>query len=481
MAPKSLAVGNFHVICGGLDLALLRQGDEELCKGNYANAEALYLKCLNYVPWMPEPQLRLAICHLRKGDPKAAHACVTRPIHFTLFEYQAMDPDPVEWAYFIVTLLCMGKLRSATERAEQFPWLRHPELDRVRWIVDGLRSTGGAPPLPQQDQLSRERASIHHLPRRDFQQWVHQLCLMLSACGQSEMAGRVNSALAPKAAVDRERSGDRANRKQRPKIHPDKSVPEKSEVLSQWNGAVRPFRKQRFYDELRSRVRVRSRLRRSLTFFLHGLEEKCGNFLPYHLSRRKDDAFHRTIHDLIENDDIKAVLIIGASSTAAATEAVLAGAWDRINQPSVFCVSVTAPRLARSEANSSNNPSIRWYFFSSSVLGSISDEISNTIRCVKEDSKIVSFDLMVIDSTELPPQLSYAALTGEASHAGFVLLNGINSTHDDENYRALLDNPYYALMDQDFSYGRGYAIFERQYYAGREPSGLLHSNSWLME
>ena len=40
-------------------LSLLRAGDEMLWKGEYSTAETLYLKCLNYYRWMPEPQLRL--------------------------------------------------------------------------------------------------------------------------------------------------------------------------------------------------------------------------------------------------------------------------------------------------------------------------------------------------------------------------------------------------------------------------------------
>jgi hypothetical protein len=479
--PKSITLGNSHIICGGSDLALLRHGDEELFKGNYANAEALYLRCLNYVPWMPEPQLRLAICHLYKGSPKVAQAWVSRPIRFTLLDYKAMDPDPVEWAYFIVTLLCMGKLGSAAERACQFSWLCHPELDRIRWMVNVLRLTGAASRLPQENQSLRERASIHQLPRTDLQQWGDQLCLMLSACRQSEMARRVNSALAAKAATDRERSEEGANRKQKPKIGPDGSLPEKSEILSQLDSAVKSFRKQRFYAEVRSRFRVRSRLRRSLAFFLHRLEAKCGDFLPYQLSRRKDDGFHQAIHELMQKEDIKTVLIIGANSAAATTEAVLAGARDSINQPSVFCVRATAHPAGLSETRSLSNSSIRWYFFSSSPLGSISDEISNTIRCVKEDSKVGSFDLLVIDSAELPSQVSSGALTSNTSQGGFMVLNGINSMHNDENYRALLENPDHTVVDHDLSYGRGYAIFERQRSAGTELSGLGIQLSCLVE
>jgi hypothetical protein len=28
----------------------------------------------------------------------------------TLIEYKAMDSDPVEWAYFIISLVCLGKV-----------------------------------------------------------------------------------------------------------------------------------------------------------------------------------------------------------------------------------------------------------------------------------------------------------------------------------------------------------------------------------
>ena len=55
---------NSYLVSNGLHLVLLRQGDENLWEGNYEAAERLYLKCLNYIAWMPEPKFRLALCNL---------------------------------------------------------------------------------------------------------------------------------------------------------------------------------------------------------------------------------------------------------------------------------------------------------------------------------------------------------------------------------------------------------------------------------
>ena len=62
------------VLSNSQHLTLLREGDKKLLKGKYEEAERLYLGCLNYIPWMPEPKLKLAICSLYKGDARRALA-----------------------------------------------------------------------------------------------------------------------------------------------------------------------------------------------------------------------------------------------------------------------------------------------------------------------------------------------------------------------------------------------------------------------
>ncbi|MEH2197167.1 glycosyltransferase [Nostoc sp.] len=187
IVEKSLGIQNSHIICNGLVIELLRQGDEQLWAGKYEEAEFLYLKCFNYIHWMPEPKLKLALCNLYKGNAENALSWITQPIKYTLEEYKALDPDPVEWAYFIICLLCKGKFNEAIIRADQFPLLSHPELARIRWVMNFLQNQGENL-LEMDSELSKPRYSVHRLPHRSFTDWINNLCILLQACQQFALA-----------------------------------------------------------------------------------------------------------------------------------------------------------------------------------------------------------------------------------------------------------------------------------------------------
>ena len=82
-------------------------------------AESYFISCLNYHA-MPEPMLGLALCSLYKGNPDAALSWITKSITFVLKGLGAIDPDPIEWAYMTIALLCQGNIEEAKRRAHQF-------------------------------------------------------------------------------------------------------------------------------------------------------------------------------------------------------------------------------------------------------------------------------------------------------------------------------------------------------------------------
>jgi Glycosyl transferases group 1/Tetratricopeptide repeat len=178
---------NGYVCGGGLHLRFLAEGDASMARRDYDEAEAAYRHCLAYMNALPEARLKLAICLLYQGNATAASQLLFNLLEYTLAEYRAPDPDPVEWAYHILALLCRGDLSLAGERARQFPALRHPELDRTRHVVDvlsGMRPTTTA-------AGNAERKSIHRLPVRSMHDWTQQVCRMLKACNQHAIALRL--------------------------------------------------------------------------------------------------------------------------------------------------------------------------------------------------------------------------------------------------------------------------------------------------
>ncbi|MFB2773256.1 glycosyltransferase [Pelatocladus sp. BLCC-F211] len=194
ITEESSGIQNSHIIGNGLDRILLRQGDEKLLAGKYDEAEALYLQCLKYSPVMPEPKLRLAICKLYQGDVTAALEWVTQPIQWNLVFGRALDPDPVDWAYFIISLLCQGKLNEAIKRSNQFPSLSHPELNRTRWVINVLENPGQQITIPNSDS-SNCRLSVQQLPNRSFNNWLDNVCIMLEFCKQIDFAESLKKAI----------------------------------------------------------------------------------------------------------------------------------------------------------------------------------------------------------------------------------------------------------------------------------------------
>ncbi len=175
-----------YVISNGAHFDLIRQGDENLRVGKYREAETLYLKCLNHMNRLPEAKLRLALSTLYAGDAKQANEWIFEPIQYSIDEYKAFDPDPVEWAYYIISLLCLGRLNRAAECSRQFPALHHPELERARWLAFLLEKPDATVPIPACPPGYRR--SLHQLPGWYTETWVQQICILLEACGRTQFA-----------------------------------------------------------------------------------------------------------------------------------------------------------------------------------------------------------------------------------------------------------------------------------------------------
>jgi hypothetical protein len=438
-----------YFVSGGTHLQLLREGDEKLWAGDYAEADKLYLKCANYIQYMPEPKFRLALCSLYKGDAKKAFRWIVQPLHFTLAEYKAADPDPVEWAYLIVCLLCQGKITLARKRAAQFDWLSHPELARIRRVISMLAPADDIGDVRQQGPAQRRR-SIHQLPIRDFKEWLEQLCLLLKACGQSELADRI-IAFSPERADAREL-----------KRLPLLTRPLGDDGLPLDNRPW-PIRVEQTLTGTplfrgHSLIRgIRSRIKRFLRTLLHRLEERYQYFLPYHLSAaRHDDLFH-IIEELACNENIATVLIVGARPGVGSTEALMAGLRRNTNVPSVYCMAATGvvPRSPVSHID------CKWYSpASSDRLGTT---LKPTLDSIKLENRLDHFDLIVVDGSELGFHVNVSReLRAEFHSARFVVLDDINLSPNGDSHNMLLRHSQFVSVDQNPDLRDGYSVFEKR-------------------
>jgi hypothetical protein len=186
VVDRASGIGNSHIISGGIDRILLSDGDEKMYQGKYREAEVSYQKCINYQSYIPEPKLGLMLCHLYQGNPDRALTWIVETMQDTL-NYSASVPEPVQWAYFIIVLLCQGKLNEAVKCSAQFPLLTHPELDRARAISNVLKD-GKQVNLKISKNSIKRRYSIHQLPETSFEEWAKQICNMLEASKQFRFA-----------------------------------------------------------------------------------------------------------------------------------------------------------------------------------------------------------------------------------------------------------------------------------------------------
>jgi hypothetical protein len=186
VVDESTGLANTHVDNGAVDRVLLRDADALLHQRKPAEAERIYLRCLNY-HHMAEPILGLARAALWQGRPAEAVDRLATTIDAAL-----PWPDPVEWAYLIRAKLCQGKPDQAARHAAQFPALRHHELDRIRRVI-------GAPEPP----AGPARHTIHDHPEVAYDVWLNELAGMLRACGQEQPVGAVSRAVPARAAPPR--------------------------------------------------------------------------------------------------------------------------------------------------------------------------------------------------------------------------------------------------------------------------------------
>ena len=98
-----------HITSGSAHLNCISVAESALSRGDYRSATSAYLECLAYLPEFPEAKLGLTICSLYRGRPVDALGYVIQTNRNILTRYSAPDPDPVEWAYLIRSLVCRAR------------------------------------------------------------------------------------------------------------------------------------------------------------------------------------------------------------------------------------------------------------------------------------------------------------------------------------------------------------------------------------
>lgn len=435
-------VGNGHIISNGMHLQLLREGDAQLQAGDYAEAERSFIKCSNYMGMLPEAKLKLALCSLYQGHAKAAVRRVLEPIQFTLRGYHAVDPDPVEWAYFIIGLICLGRLRQASARAAQFPDLRHCELDRARAVVSVL-SDGARPDGVLESRSVKPRFSIHHLPQRDISDWVAHISRMLRACGKSTLADKLEAS---------QRTGGG------PRIPDCQALPHLDSTSVQPSGNHSP--QPSILGKMDHPFRISRVWERGIEKGLDALrdaERRWGYFLPYRHSAMRDDEWLREVRWWAREEAIGTALVVGAERGEGATEAFLAGTRENESTPAVYCLEHPGRRMADQPGHRELN--VTWY----GAIDRLGRNLANMAAGILERHDIQRLDAMLIcgvhDDTSA---LALDHAPPVVRNARIIMLDRINTPSNYETYQRLLHNHDYRLAMCNVAHRGGYAIFVRR-------------------
>jgi hypothetical protein len=425
-----------HVSGEGRHLILLRDGDAHLRRGRYGMAEAAYLECLGYMRWMPEPKFGIALCRLHRGDAAAAHWWLSQQIEFILGGYGALDPDPVEWAYYALSLLCLGKTGEAARAIQDFPSLRHVELDRMRTAIAAV--TGTVDEVRVVD--AKPRRSIHRLPDTSWDEWAAGIEAVLRACGRPQLVERLRR---PNAAADLHR--------------PLSKGPDPSQLRAS----------DRRRDDFKRRFRRHNTgwaFKRVASGWLQKLESRIGYFLPYRFSGMKREEFFGAVRTHAAEQHLSRVLLVGPIHSGTA-EALLAGIADARQTAAVFCIGDPTDRFKRFE--SAFGQRITCHRLESSRPEDAPREITRALNEIARERSIHDWDAIVLSGSvreNLPSGDEH--LQHLLHRARLSVFEGTNNMTAYQNCERLLADPNYVLVATNPGLRNGYSIFRRTTHHG---------------
>jgi hypothetical protein len=438
IVDRRSGISNGHTFSNGIDRLLLREGDAHLHKGRYRDAEKYYIRCLNF-HFMPEPILGLTLCNLYIGDSRAALKWVAKAINATVTGHRTASPDPVEWAYLIVSILCQGEVAEATRRAHQFPFLDHRELARCRSVIGVLSgANSGSSPLNESGASAGCSFSVHELPERDMITWCKELCKMLRACGQVRLAEQLENAGSGRSAQTAMPSFPRAGRQ-------TLSFRGSNKILSP---APEPFvRKVGRHLPLRMRTALRP--------LVSAVQSRRN---PAHESALGQDEFLLAVQTRAREQPARSAVIWGASSTSIYTRAFLDGIRQNPSSPLVLCLAASGGDARKLEEQFAGDSSTKM--------------TSGAASAAKRAAGIESFDMVLIDGCVSEECDALEALTG----AKTVLIRDID-THLGYLITSTLVSNSYIVEVEKLSAGSRYAIFSAQFEDSNRLVMSSHGNN----
>lgn len=414
VVDKHSGITNGHPDSCGVDRLLMKQGDEKLKLGDHDSAERDYRRCLNYQPDIPEAKLRLILCLLHRGDYKTALAGLREqfPSH-RLVNEKEMEPDPTEWAWFLVTLLCCGKNREAAMRAGQFNWLENEELSRVRGVIRIL--TGRNKELNENVRSAEVRASVHQPLDVATDEWLETLVGVLRCCGQVDTANKLA-------------------------ILPSPSDPLNA---NEWKSVSKATQRSLRNTFLKYYLAAGSRLSR--------FAQRVWSRSQHLMNRIRADVPNGSSliagHDadvvrLLQKEEMRTGVLLGAAKDSWFTNVFLRGMRDNSNMPSAICVGRDSSAFRELHKQYVDDPTVKFRYAPGD---------GKSLLASHENPDVIAVDCGEVNQCELSP----------TSQAALVFLGHINNRAGNKCFCAMQADEDYVLVLHEPDRCDGYAVFRR--------------------
>jgi hypothetical protein len=452
----------------GTHLQLLREGDKMLWSGQVGAAESKYRRCLSYMHKLPEARFKIALCRLYKGEAAEANSQIFELIWYCISQYRAVDPDPVEWSYYIISLLCMGRLSDAANCALEFPWLQHTELDRVRRIVHLLNCKEASSPSTFEIPTGT-RQSIHQLPERNETVWCKELYSMLLACGQLSIAEAIAGANFKLEPIQKKRFAIAASVSAPRELKNEPRDPQSRTILELLINMVRP----NMLDRELAHYIGRRKLQNIGTRFTRLFQQFRRHFYAVPQIHMNDKHLIGLIRELVRDLNLKTALIIGGNIADEAANAVLEGSLGNDGKPLICCINDNKYPLATSNGVTPVQDYVKRYpLLLADKSEVVAAGIENAIHHLKCDNLIECFDLIIFAWPEIEYWVGAGrGLRKEMHAARLIVLADLESEYHREIYAQLLTESNHVLLDHSTA-RNSYVIFKKDLHA-REQSETM--------
>ena len=452
VVDESSPVQNIVLRSGAVHLQRLAEAREALTASQLEPAQELFQQVLSYLIEFPEAKLGMAATSLALGDVRLALSWILGPLRCSLLRYRAAAPDPVEWAWLIVCLLCQGKLKAARRRSEQYTDLQHQELALVRRAVT-LLTDPHAPVIADAPAVGPS-LSIHPTASRTLPEFLRSLADLLVACQQVELARQCrNHAMALRTGSIRAVSQP---------AHTS-STGEHGRRSSDRKGAKPASGRSRptlyGFDDPLLWQRLAGRARRQWDAWKarRGVLLRAAGGEGGRTSTQNDLV--KTIRELMNTADVTTALVVSAHDQRNGRQSLAQAAGEAGRHARLYSATHQRIELFTPASDARSRPGA--HSRNGRLRHVRESEIATHVAALKRTASIHQFDVVIIATESIDVERTPPLLLDEAQPTRFVVIDSLERPYGSALLDGLLARGAYRLLDSGMADHGTYAVLRR--------------------